>query len=194
MKTITIIEDLILEANRKDTLMTKLGLNQENAELLEELTGPLSIIIGNKLIDVFAQRQLEYFSSAVPEDEERRMREEFKKNPEYRKKMGADAINKSGGVRLMRSNIVSIMDWVRIGLNGDISQYKNLDFNNLYSESRKWHNELTSGEGDINYVEKNEIIRRFSLYFLYIKSVKYKCVCIFSILCLRAGCKCNPIA
>ena len=161
MKTITIIEDLILEANRKDTLMTKLGLNQENAELLEELTGPLSIIVGNKLIDVFAQRQLEYFSSAVPEDEERRMREEFKKNPEYRKKMGADAINKSGGVRGMRSNIVSIMDWVRIGLNGDISQYKNLDFNNLYSESRKWHNELTSGEGDINYVEKNEIIRDF---------------------------------
>jgi len=152
---------LILEANRKDTLITKLGFNQENAELLEELTGPLSIIIGNKLIDVFAQRQLEYLSSAVPEEEERRMREEFKKNPEYRKKMGADAINKSGGVRLMRSNIVSIMDWVRIGLNGDISQYKNLDFNNLYSESRKWHNELTSGEGDINYVEKNEIIRDF---------------------------------
>ncbi len=155
MKTLSIVEDIILEANRKDTLMTKLGLNQENAELLEELTGPLSIIIGNKLIDVFSQRQLEYFSSAVPEEEERRMREEFKKNPEYRKKMGADAINKSGGVRLMRSNIVSIMDWVRIGLNGNISQYKNLDFNNLYSESRKWHNELTSGEGDINYVEKN---------------------------------------
>ncbi len=90
MKTITIIEDLILEANRKDTLITKLGFNQENAELLEELTGPLSIIIGNKLIDVFAQRQLEYLSSAVPEEEERRMREEFKKNPEYRRKMGVD--------------------------------------------------------------------------------------------------------
>ena len=88
MKTITIIEDLILEANRKDTLINKLGLSQENAELLEELTGPLSIIIGNKLIDVFGQKQLEYLSSAVPEDEERRMREEFKKNPEYRRKMG----------------------------------------------------------------------------------------------------------
>lgn len=161
MKTINLIEQLILEANRKDILVNKLGLSQDNADQIEELGGPLSIILANKLIDVFAQQRLEYMMSAVPEDEEKRARETFRKDPEYRRKMGIDAINKSAGVRGMRSNIVSIMDWIRIGLNGNLGEYKNLDFNQLYSESRKWHQELTSGEGDINYVEKNDVVKDY---------------------------------
>jgi len=119
MKTINLIEQLILEANRKDILVNKLGLSQDNAE------------------------------------------ETFRKDPEYRRKMGIDAINKSAGVRGMRSNIVSIMDWIRIGLNGNLGDNKNLNFGQLYNESRKWHQELTSGEGDINYVEKNDIVKDY---------------------------------
>jgi len=161
MKTINLIEELILEANRKDILVNKLGLSPENADQIEELGGPLSIILANKLIDVFAQQRLEYMMSAVPEYEKELAREAFRKDPEYRRKMGIDAINKSAGVRGMRSNIVSIMDWIRIGLNGNLGEYKNLDFNQLYSESRKWHQELTSGGGDINYVEKNDVIKDY---------------------------------
>lgn len=161
MKTINLIEELIIEANRKDTLVNKLGLSQDNADQIEELAGPLSIILANKLINVFAQQRLEYLSSALPEDEEIKLRETFKKDPQTRQKMGVDAINNSGGVRGMRSNIVSIMDWIRVGLNGNLGEYKNLDFNQLYSESRKWHQELTSGEGDINYVEKNDIVKDY---------------------------------
>ena len=161
MKAINLIEELIIEANRKDILVNKLGLSQDNADQIEELAGPLSVILANKLIDVFAQQRLEYLSSALPEDEEIKLRETFKKDPQTRKKMGIDAINRSAGVRGMRSNIVSIMDWIRIGLNENLGDYKNLDFNQLYSESRKWHQELTSGEGDINYVEKNDIIKDY---------------------------------
>ena len=161
MKTINLIEQLILEANRKDILVNKLGLSQDNADQIEELGGPLSIILANKLIDVFAQQRLEHMMSAVPEDEEKQARETFRKDPEYRRKMGIDAINKSAGVRGMRSNIVSIMDWIRIGLNGNLGDNKNLNFGQLYNESRKWHQELTSGEGDINYVEKNDIVKDY---------------------------------
>ena len=161
MRIINLIEELVLEANRQDTLMNKLGLSQDNANQIEELAGPLSIILANKLIDAFAQQRLEYMMSAVPEDEEKRIREIFRKDPEYRRKMGIDAINKSAGVRGMRSNIVSIMDWIRVGLNGNLGEYKNFNFNELYSESRKWHQELTSGEGDINYTETNEIVKDY---------------------------------
>ena len=83
MKTINLIEELILEANRKDTLVNKLGLSPENAETLEQLTGPLSIILGNKIIEDIALQQLEYMVSAIPEDAEKQARENFRKDPEY---------------------------------------------------------------------------------------------------------------
>ena len=47
MKTINLIEELILEANRKDTLVNKLGLSPENEE----------IILGNKIIEYMALNQ-----------------------------------------------------------------------------------------------------------------------------------------
>jgi len=161
MKLTNLIEELVLEANRQDTLVNKLGLSQDNAEALEQLAGPFSIIIGNKLIEVFAEESLERLSSSLPEEEEKRIREIFSTDPQYRKEMGIEAINKSFGVRNVRHQIVSIMDWVRVGLNGNLGEYKNLNFNELYSESRKWHQELTSGEGDINYTETNEIVKDY---------------------------------
>ena len=161
MKTINLIEELILEANRKDTLVNKLGLSPENAETLEQLTGPLSIILGNKIIEYMALNQLEYMVSAIPEDAEKQARENFRKDPEYRRKMGTDRLNRGGGIGTLRNEIVSIMDWIRIGLNGNLGDNKNLDFGQLYNQSRNWHRELTAGEGDINYVEKNDIIKDY---------------------------------
>lgn len=161
MKTINLIEELILEANRKDTLVNKLGLSPENAETLEQLTGPLSIILGNKIIEYMALNQLEYMVSAIPEDAEKQARENFRKDPEYRRKMGTDRINRGGGIGTLRNEIVSIMDWIRIGLNGNLGDNKNLDFGQLYNQSRNWHRELTAGEGDINYVEKNDIVKDY---------------------------------
>lgn len=161
MKIINLVEELVLEVNRKDILVNKLGLSPENAETLEQLTGPLSIILGNKIIEDIALQQLEYVVSALPEDEEKRIKEIFKNDPEYRRKMGTDRINRGGGIGMLRNEIVSIMDWIRVGLNGNLGDNKNLSFSLLYHESRIWHRELTAGEGDINYVEKNEIVKDY---------------------------------
>jgi hypothetical protein len=162
MKTISLVEELIIEASKKDVLINKLGFSQDNAEVLSELAGPLSVWLGNKLIDFFAEQQLERMSSALPQEEEERIRELYRKDVNYRKEIGVKVLNTSGGVRTIYSNIVSIMDWVRIGFNGNLPpQYKDYSFQDLYGESRKWHNDLKTGEGDINYVEKNEILKDY---------------------------------
>ena len=98
MKIINLVEELVLEVNRKNVLVNKFGLSPENAETLEQLTGPLSIILGNKIIEDIALQQLEYMVSAIPEDAEKQARENFRKDPEYRRKMGTDRINRGGGV------------------------------------------------------------------------------------------------
>jgi len=162
MKTLSLVEELIIEASKKDILINKLGFSQDNAETLSELAGGLSVWLGNKLIDYFGQQQIERMSATLPQEEEQRIRDLFKKDPNYRKEVGVKALNTSGGVRAVYSNIVSIMDWIRIGFNGNLpEQYKNYRFEELYGDSRKWHDELKTGEGDINYVEKNEVIRDY---------------------------------
>lgn len=162
MKTLSLVEELIIEASKKDILINKLGFSQDNAETLSQLASGLSVWLGNKLIDFFGQQQLDRMSSSLPQEEEERIRELYKKDANYRKEVGVKALNTSGGVRSVYSNIVSIMDWVRIGFNGNLPpQYKDYRFEELYNESRKWHDELKTGEGDINYVEKNEILRDY---------------------------------
>ena len=106
MKIINLVEELVLEVNRKNVLVNKFGLSPENAETLEQLTGPLSIILGNKIIEDIASQQLEHMASALPEDEEKRIREIFKNDPEYRRKIGTDRINKGGGIGTLRNEIV----------------------------------------------------------------------------------------
>jgi hypothetical protein len=143
MKIVNLIEDLILEANKKDALINKLGLSNDNAEILYSLTGPLSIWMANKLIDY-----TQYHSS---------IGEETPKT----KEQALDIINRGSGVRARRSEITSIMDWIRVGLNGNVNQYKNNRFDELYKLSREWHESLGTGEGEINYEEKNTVIRDY---------------------------------
>jgi hypothetical protein len=53
------------------------------------------------------------------------------------------------------------MDWIRVGLNGNLGENKAMSFRELYDASNKWHDELEVGSGDINYVEENPIILDF---------------------------------
>jgi hypothetical protein len=53
------------------------------------------------------------------------------------------------------------MDWIRVGLDGNVKPFKNLQLDELAKKSKEWHDSLGLGEGDINYVEKNEIIKDF---------------------------------
>jgi hypothetical protein len=57
-----------------------------------------------------------------------------------------------------RDQIQSIMDWYKVGLNGNIKPFEALTFSELYEKSYEWHKSLEIGDGAIGYIEKNNII------------------------------------
>jgi hypothetical protein len=143
MKIINLIEELVVEASKKDTLIGKLGFSEDNADLLSKLAGALSVWLGNKLIEYTV------LSRSIGQEEP------------ITKQEAIDVFNRGAGVRARRSEIVSIMDWVRVGLNGNVNEYKNVGFGDLYKKSREWHESLDTGSGEINYVEENTILRDY---------------------------------
>jgi len=139
-------EGLILETSKKDILINKLGFDEESANILDRLCGPLSVWMGNKIIEY---KMKDY--GAFPEGT----------SPQDIKKVIMDEVNYGRFVNSNRQYITSIMDWVRVGLNGNLGSNKELSFKELYEASNKWHDELELGSGDINYVEENPIILDF---------------------------------
>jgi hypothetical protein len=135
------ISRILLEASKVKILTDKLGFTEEIAQSLENVCGSLSVWMGNKLID----HQLQIAKSW---------------DKEITKKDSVDKLNKSS-FRALLPKVVQIMDWVRVGLNSDIKQYKNLTIEELYSKSYEWHQSLKIGGGQINYVEENPIILDF---------------------------------
>lgn len=137
IKNIMGISELITEASKKDILINKLGFNEDNAEYLDKTCGPLSVIIANKLIN----RQSEIFKSW---------------DKPYSKEDVMIFFN-NGIQSTIKSIITSIMDWIRVGLNGNFTPYKDLKFEELYNKSKEWHESLQIGQGEINYVENHPI-------------------------------------
>ena len=136
-------DELLVEASKLKILTDKEGLDQDQAELLDELCGSLSVWMLGRVI----QHQKDIFKSwedDVPID-----------------KIAIDAINKNGLVSRFRQPIIGIMDWVRVGLDGNVKPFKNLTLQELDKKAKEWHESLGVGNGDINYVEKNDIIKDF---------------------------------
>ena len=139
-------EGLIVEASKKQILINKLGWDEESANILDRLCGPLSVLIGNKIIEWKIKDYGPFPEGTSPQDI---------------KKVIMDTINNERFVWRNTQNITSIMDWIRVGLNGNLGENKNLPFWDLYKASEKWHDELEVGSGDINYVEENPVILDF---------------------------------
>lgn len=144
MKFNNLIYDLILEANKKDILIQKLGLNERNADFISKLCGPLSVFIANKIIDIIH----------IQFSKERGDQPTSKQDT-------IDYLNQGYTIQTSRTHIVSIMDWVRVGLNGNVKPYQNLTFNELVAESKKWHDELGVGGSIIDYKEEHPVIKNF---------------------------------
>lgn len=137
MKLTNLVEEVLLEANKKDILVNKIGFNEEDADLLEKLTGKLSVWLGKRIY----QWLLTFGKETI----------------DYTKK----SIKRGGWVSQLRGDITSIMDWYRVGLNGNIKPYENLTFKELKNKSKEWHDSLDVGSGSLNYNEENEIIRDY---------------------------------
>lgn len=142
MKTINLIKDLILEASKKDVLIQKLGFSEKNAELLFTLAGPLSVWLGNKLIDDMIRSKSIWEKPATREE-------------------ALDVLNRDRNSTRWKNEIVSIMDWIRVGLNGNAKTLKDDNLGLLYQKSKDWHESLNIGSGEINYIEKNPLLRDY---------------------------------
>ncbi len=148
MKFKNIVENLLIEASKTDTLIKKLGVNEYNAEALAKITGPLSIFFAYKILEKY---EADYYKSA-----------EFAKEVIKRDgltiqhRMGL--VNGSNSFVRERDKLRGIMDWVRVGLDGNVKPYQQLTFDELYDESERWHESLGIGDSKIDYVEENQII------------------------------------
>lgn len=143
------IKTLLNEVSKKKVLIDKLGLNDESATILDRLCGPLAVWMTNKLLD-YQEAILRSWSD-----------DPLKNGGEITKKDVINKINTNNLIKQKSQTIQSIMDYIRVGLNGDNSTIKNLSFQELVNASLEWHESLEVGQGEINYVETNPIVVDF---------------------------------
>lgn len=136
--------DIILEASKLKILTDKEGLDQDQAELLEELCGSLSVWMLGRIKKYL---QNVNFSNSGESEEIN--------------KIIIDEINNRSYVTRYRQDIAGIMDWIRVGLDGNVKPFKDLLLSQLVGKSKEWHDSLGLGEGEINYEEKHPILKDF---------------------------------
>ena len=135
---------ILTEASKLKILTDKEGLDKDQAELLDELCGGLAVWMLGRIKKYL---QLPHFKS-------------WKKGVDINA-ITIKEINNNSVISRYRQTIIGIMDWIRVGLDGNVKPFKNLELDELAKKSKEWHDSLGLGEGDINYVEKNEIIKDF---------------------------------
>jgi hypothetical protein len=143
MKFKSLVQTILVEASKKDVLINKLGIEESTADELVSLCGPLAVFMANKLIEA----QMDIFKSWGGEKALKT------------KKDAVENLFKLVGHK--KNEITSIMDWIRVGLNGNVKEYENQPFVGLYRLSKDWHDSLGVGEGQLNYIEESEIIIDF---------------------------------
>ena len=135
--------NLLTEASKLNILTDKEGLEPTQAELLDKLCGGLSLWMFGKFKD-YQKDIFKSWEEDVPID-----------------KITVDKINDNNLIGKNRQVIIDIMDWVRIGLDGNVKPYMKLTLKELALKSKEWHDSLGVGQGKINYVEENPIIKDF---------------------------------
>jgi hypothetical protein len=138
---------IISEASKKDILVKKLGFSEDKAVRLERLAGSLSVLLAKKIIE---QHKSLLQIIAPP-------------NIEVNDKTAVNSLNTESTLYFQRYTpvITEIMDWVRVGLDGNLGEFKNLNLKELSLQAKKWHDSLEMGQAKINYEEKNPIIMDF---------------------------------
>jgi len=135
-------DKLLTESSKVDVLINKLDLTKDNAEKMQKICGQLSVMLTNKIKDSIKKNLIESGTQV----------NEFVINDHTNKAISSNRFNQP---------LTSIMDYIRVGLNGNISSIKNLVFSEVYKKSHEWHESLDIGQGDINYVETHDIIKDF---------------------------------
>ena len=167
-------QNIIVEASKKDILVNKIGFSEKNAEFLVSLAGPFSVWMANKLLDwVVKQRvhMIKITGNYTEQQKEEMINDllsnagEYKKETlsDWNKEYGVPGYDKSRfqEVQGIIQRIRHIMDWIRVGLNGNVKPYKDLPLEELTRLSTEWHESLEVSDGEYNYNEENEIVRDY---------------------------------
>jgi len=151
MKFKSLLENILTEASKKDILINKLKVKDDQAEALSRIAGPLSIFFAYKILEMYEE---EYYDTSD------RAKEIINRDKiSIQQRMGL--VNGSNSFTRERDKMRGIMDWVRVALAGNIKSYQELSFKELYDESERWHESLGIGESKIDYNETKDIILDF---------------------------------
>lgn len=134
---------LIKESSKVKILKDKIGFTEEFAKDLYHICGTFSVILGNKIIE-WATTALKKPDSSPPE-----------------KLTVVKYLNDVGLTRPWKENLQEIIDFVRVGLNGNFSSLKNDSIDEMRKKAKKWHDSLGGGTAKINYVETHPILLDF---------------------------------
>ena len=151
MKFKSLLENILTEASKRDVLISKLGIKDDQADALSKVAGPLSIFFAYKILEKY---EVEYYRDLTPE--RKKVVISQKSAPER-----FALVNGSNSFTRERDKMRGIMDWVRVALAGNVKAYQQLSFDELYDESERWHESLGVGESKFDYNETNEIILDF---------------------------------
>lgn len=151
MKFKSLLENILTEASKRDILISKLGVKDDQADALSKVAGPLSLFFAYKILEKY---EVEYYRDLTPE--RKKVVISQKSAPER-----FALVNGSNSFTRERNKMRGIMDWVRVALGGNVKTYQQLSFDELYDESERWHESLGVGESKFDYNETNEIILDF---------------------------------
>jgi hypothetical protein len=138
---------VLLEASKLKILTDKVGFSEPIAKIFDELCGPLAIWMANKLYKHYVQRTKSY-------------NVEGNMTPQEIKEFTISEINKIHTPTLTRI-IIPMMDYIRVGLNGNKSSLEDDKWSEIFEKQKQWHDSLGVGEGKINYIENAPILIDF---------------------------------
>lgn len=151
MKFKSLVENILIEASKRDILISKLGVKEDQADVLSKVAGPLSVFFAYKILEMYEK---EYYRDISAD---KQIEITSKKTAPERFAL----VNGSNSFTRERNKMRGIMDWIRVALGGNVKTYQQLSFNELYDESERWHESLGVGESKIDYKEDNDIILDF---------------------------------
>ena len=158
MKFKELIKTVLLEASKYDVLVNKVGLNEKDSKTLSEICGPLAVWMFNKILEnsirLMQDRPNLRSMSGLNGYEGKNIKEQLMNYFNDRHNGLMDAADGRG-------SIVSIMDYIRVGLGGNVKDIKDLPFIEISNSSREWHDSLGTDNGSIDYVENGEIVLDF---------------------------------
>lgn len=141
------IDSIVKEAASKFKKLIDMGFSDDLAHKIDDIAGGLSLWLAHEIIKdmtnlLDASNEFTGVNSKIEKKDIIKYIEE-------------DFENK------YRQNLIQIIDWVSVGLNGEYKPYKGYSWSDLINESRIWHEGLKESDGDIDYEEGGKIIIDF---------------------------------